>query len=188
MTDLLELAARFNAYKDRENTLLWLKTATPWVGDLAYFTIIYKPLSGAISAPTLDRLLAPPALRVLFAKCNGAHLFGGRLSIYGIAEKQLLDRSDPYSLPPFSIERANQLWAGDVDRYLVFAFYRFDGSVACIDRETLEVTIFSPRADRRCVAASSLNEWLTSEFDRFSSFFDHEGHLLTGEGSIRPPD
>ena len=186
---LLHLASRFKENGDRETDNVWLKTATPWVGDLAYFSVIYKPASRRLVERCLDELESPMELREFYAECNGAHLFGGQLSVYGIVPPgQLLNRSDPYSLPPFNLGQASQRWRNDADRYLPFGFYQYDGSQVCIDRSTSEAVLFGPEAKMTASRWMNFWQWLDAEFSRFSSFFDDQGRPLGPNSLVGPKE
>ncbi len=182
--DLLQLASRFDENANRETGNVWLMTATPWVGDLAYFSVVYKPAPLSLVESSLGRLRAPDALYEFYQGYNGAHLFGGRLSIYGVVpEGQLLDRSDPYSLPPFNLERYQ---SGD-SNFLSFGFYQADGSQVFLDRRTSEAVVLDGETREVVFHWEDFWAWLGGEFERFSVSFDQQGRLVGSDALIGPP-
>jgi hypothetical protein len=190
--DLRDLVSQFREANDRESESAYFRTHVPWVAPLAYFNIIYKPALGDVLREAISRLDIPPVFAQFLAVQNGAILFSGALSIYGVLRPgQLLNRSEPFSLPPFDIDDENLNWPScDPERFLAIAGYGFDGSRVCIDRRNLDIHLFQrgERELKRTPAANwkDLDGWLTSEVVRLSCLFDHEGHRLTNEAETLP--
>lgn len=78
------------------------------------------------------------------------------------------------------------MWGRDRQRLLVFGFYRSDGSRVCIDRESSVIELYGPDKKGPLYAWSRFEDWLTSEFQRFSERFDKSGRVI-GDGVILPP-
>ena len=122
---------------------------------------------------------------------NGANLFGGAVYIYGVVPPgRLLNRSDPFSLPPFSIEQANS--AGyhrrdsDPDRIWIGG-YGFDGSQVCLDRRDGDIKLL-PRHSERVVASwGNFESWITDEISRLSLLFDRNGKRFVDDSMTLPP-
>jgi len=133
----------------------------------------------------------PPPLVDVLAQHNGAMLFSDALSLYGVVRQgQMLNRSDPFSLPPYNIESENRSWPPpDRDRFLKIGGYGFDGSGVCIDRDYLRVVVFRRREKLPFRSWPSLDAWLTSEINRLSDLFDATGRRLVEESETLPsPD
>jgi hypothetical protein len=186
--DLLSMTSRFRPYNDKDNANASFRTLVPWVAPEAYLNIIYKPAPPAFLSTVAAKWSFPPAVVDFFSKQNGANLFSGALSLYGVVEPgRLLNRRDPFSLPPFNIEDENSSWKFDRDRLLVLGGYSFDGSTACVDRADGQIHVYRQRQKTPTVSWSSLSAWLTSEVARLGSLFDDEGRMTGLESETGPP-
>lgn len=189
MTSIIDLVARFRPHMDRESEQAWFRTLVPWVAPEAYLNIIFKPADEATLASVATELQLPGAVIDLLRQHNGAHLFSGALNIFGVTPAgQLLNRRDPYSLPPFSIERENKPWRLQPDpQYLVVAAYGFDGAMVCAQRSDSRVFLFR-KGDRVPVASwDGLDSWIVSECNRLSTLFEDDGHLLRARSETAYP-
>ena len=134
----------------------------------------------------------PAPFMDLLKKQNGAILFAGSLSVYGVlSTNKSLNREQPFMLPPFDIEDENKRWPPyDPERLLCIGGYGFDGSGACIDREDGRIHVF--RRATRTLAKSpvatwpSLDTWIRTEVSRLSSLFDSKGNRLADESLTIP--
>jgi hypothetical protein len=122
---------------------------------------------------------------------NGAILFSGSLSIYGVLEPGQRISREPMLRPPFNIEDENASWPPhEPDRLLAIGGYGFDGSSICIDRRDFGIALFQ-RGEallRRepTLSWDSLDQWLRSEISRLSNLFDTSGRMLVEESQTVP--
>ena len=115
-------------------------------------------------------------------------LFAGSLNLYGVVEAgRLLNREDPFSLPPFNIEQENKSWSFHPGRLLVVGGYRFDGSRACIDRSDGQIHVFKKGQRIPAVSWGSLDSWLMGEIARLGLLFDDDGKRTGPESETGPP-
>lgn len=172
----------------REGVWGWFVTPTPWVGSAAYFHVVFKPAPTDALRDVAERWRFPNALVDLLSRNNGAILFCGSISVYGVhLAGQLLNRTDPYARLPFNIEWENDTWRYERERLLVIGAYRQDGSVACIDRTTSGVIIFPRGGDEPIAAFDNLGHWLTSEIARYRNLYDEQGRLFGTAEETGPP-
>ena len=163
-------------------------TPMPWSGPAAHLHIVFKPAPEKALRDASTRLRFPNDLQQLLAAHNGAVLFRGDLAVYGVHEEgQLLNRTDPFARLPFNIEWENDSWWLDRDRLLVVGGYRFDGSRACIDRETSRITVFPRNGDEPLVVFRNLDDWLGKEISRYQQLYSVEGQLLGDADETGPP-
>ncbi len=172
----------------RESPAAWFVTPTPWVAPQAYFHVVYKPAPHDALASAAKAWLFPPPLIDLLARNNGARLFSGALSVYGVVPLgQRLNRLEPFSLPPFNIERENESWALDPDHLVVVGGYQLDGSRACVDRRDSRVLVFARGDMQPSASFVSLGAWLECEIERYHGLFDKDGHLTGAPEEVGPP-
>lgn len=189
---VLELLAAFDNVNNREGTFAFFQTHVPWVAPEAYLNIVFKPASDEVLAGVIRRLRIPHVFVDFLAHQNGAILFSGALSVYGVhAPNQCLDRLDVFGRLPFNIEDENtRCDVGDSHRLLAVGSYGFDGSRVCIDRRDLSVSVFEKQnADAWPTLSTrweSLEDWVRSEITRISALFDPQGHLLVPERETLP--
>jgi hypothetical protein len=187
-TDLQSLISTFRPLDDRENSVASFRTLVPWVGPEAYLNIIYRPAPHRLLLQVAERLRFPPTVIDFLQRQNGAILFSGSLSLYGVVEAgQLLSRQDGLSLPPFNIERENATWQFHPHRLLVVGGYAFDGSRACIDRSTGRVHLFKKKEPNPKASWPNLDHWLTNEIGRLRTLFDDNGRRIAPESETGPP-
>jgi hypothetical protein len=190
--NLLDLLSQFRKANDRENENAHFLTQAPWVAPLAYLNVIFKPAPKEVLNSAVLRMAIPPVFSEFLAVQNGAILFSGALSVYGaVRPGQLLNRSEPFSLPPFSLDDHNPMqYVPEADRFLAIGGYGYDGSRVCVYRRGLSIHLF-PRGKTELQRTASfiwmnLSEWLTSEVSRLSTLFDSDGHRLADEIETLP--
>jgi hypothetical protein len=129
----------------------------------------------------------PPTLIAFLEKQNGAILFSGALSIYGVHRAgQLLNRNDEFSRLPFNIETENHNWP-PVNRKLFLAIgdYSVDGSQVCIDRSNSRLYLFQRGVAGLAKVPScsweNIDEWIVGEVGRLSTMFDSRGKRVVDE-------
>lgn len=189
---LLELVSNSAPVDDRETSHAYFRTHVPWVASEAYLHIIFKPLPDDALVQTAQRLRMPLVLLDFLKVQNGAILFSGALSIYGVKPPgQHINRSDPFSRPPIDIEHENSNWPPyDPDRFLAIGGYGFDGSGVCINRKSFRIDFFNRGEGSLSETASfswnSLDEWVRDENSRLSTLFDSTGRRLVNESETVP--
>jgi hypothetical protein len=93
--DLLKLLPRSASEGDRESRTAFFLTHVPWVAPLAYLHVVFKPIEQRLLQSAIVGLEMPSAHISLFERQNGASLFSGAMSIYGVHPSgQLLHRED----------------------------------------------------------------------------------------------
>lgn len=189
---LIPLLSRFRNVDDRESETALFLTHVPWVASQAYLNIVFKPAAIDTVRRVARSLELPHTFRNFLESQNGAILFSGALSIYGVhCPGQLLNRSDPFSRLPFDIELENSNHPpDDPTRLFAIGGYGMDGSRVCMDRYNLKVEVW-PRDTSRLgpnpsFSWSSLNEWIASEVARLSMLFSESGKLLAAESETLP--
>ncbi len=186
--DLLSLISRFRPFDDRENANASFRTRVPWVAPEAYLNIIYKPAPPKLLSEIAGKLSFPLSVIDFLRQHNGAMLFSGSLSLFGVVEPgRLLNRQDTFSLPPFNIEDENESWSFHRDRLLVVGGYQFDGSSACIDRSDGKIHVFKRKQRIPTISWPSLEFWLTNEIARLGLLFDDDGKRTGSEAETGPP-
>jgi hypothetical protein len=186
--NLLQALPPLKPREDRESSVAWFKTLVPWVAPEAYFHIVFKPAPPKLLAKVSAKLRFPKPVVDFLAVQNGAMLFSGSISVYGVVEEgTLLNRRDPFSLPPFNIEQETSGWSVDPERLLVLGGYQFDGSRVCIDRVDSHIYVYQPKARQPGASWPSLEQWLSEEIARLSALFDREGRLVGSEAATGPP-
>src|SRR4029077_4010155 len=190
--NLLRALSNFEAVNDRESETAFFRTHIPSMAPLAYLNIIFKGAREEMLLGAAQRLRMPEPLIESLRQHNGAILFSGALSIYGVHRPgQLLYREDPLFDLPFNIELENRNWPPhDRGRFLAFAGYGFDGSTVCIDRGDSRIYLFQ-RGKETLVATAShswqdLDAWLNSEIIRLSVLFEARGKRLVDESQTVP--
>ena len=190
--EVLRLLSTFENLNDRESESAFFCTHVPQAGSLAYLNIVFKPAETDVLRRVAVQLQMPAALAEFLNVQNGAILFSGALSIYGVHRSgQLLNRGDPFFDLPFNIEEENRNWPPpDSTRFLAIGGYSFDGSIVCIDRTDSSLSLFG-RGQRGLLPTPlfnwpSLQAWLTTEITRLSVFFDRRGTRLVDESLTVP--
>ena len=177
--DLFNLLQRFRELNDFDNETAFFRTNVPWEGPQAYLHTIYRPAPNELLAQVAAKLRFPTPVFEFLSRHNGAILFSGGLSVYGVVEPgSLLRRDNGFALPPFNIEGANKFWSVDPERLLVIGTYYFDSSQACIDRSTGRIFYFKKDQKTPEFSWPSFDSWLREEIARLCSLFDTDGKIL----------
>jgi hypothetical protein len=187
--DLLKSVASFDIRGDRETSIAFFRTHVPWVGSAAYLHVVYKPAPKDLVLAVAEKLRMPETFVQFLYLQNGADLFAGALSIFGaVPAGQLLNRTDPFSLPPFSIENENSGRVSfDRDRFLAVGGYGFDASTVCIDRENGLISLFPPDLGTPSFSWPNFEDWISSEIARLFVLFDRSGKRLVEGRATLPP-
>lgn len=133
----------------------------------------------------------PEVVRRFLELQNGAILFSGAINIFGVhSPEQLLPRDDPFAALPYNIELENENHpTPESNRFLSVGSYGFDGSLVCIDRQSLRIYVFKRGASKGSsplCAWHSLDEWIESEIVRLSVLYDRTGRRLVDESRTLP--
>lgn len=190
--DVLPLLAKFDDFRDHETQRAYFRTQVPWIGQNAYLNVVFKGAPKDALRQITRELAMPISLTEFLAVQNGANLFSGAMSVYGIHHPgQLLYRADAFFDLPFNIEDENSSWPPyDSERCLAIGGYSFDGSTICVDRGDSRIFLFR-RGQGRLLATPerswpSLDEWITSEITRLGFLFDRTGRRLVDESQTLP--
>lgn len=193
MIDIRRLLPDSSTAKNRESATAFFLCPDPWIAPLAYLHIIFKPVSDPLLKSLTAELELPLPLHFFFKQQNGAILFSGALSFYGLhTPGQLLNREDPFSRLPFDLQNEGGSWSPvNPKQFLVIGGYGFDGSTICIDRSNLRVVMFKRVKTGLAKVPShsweTLEDCVVSEIARLSAIFDKSGGLLV-DGRLTVPD
>lgn len=189
---VLQALTEYRNVDDRESDEAFFRTRVPWCGEAAYLHIVFKPIEKKTLLEASARLSIPPVLSRFFSLQNGAILFAGAISIYGVhSPGQKLRRTDPLFALPFNLETENSNWPpSDPYRFLTVGGYGFDGSRVCIDRITDQMFLFQ-RGEHALLSTPSkswpsFEQWLQNEIARLALLFDSTGRRLVDEGLTIP--
>jgi len=191
--DLLKLLPHSASEDDRKSPTAFFWTHVPWVAPLAYLHVIFKPIEQILLEPTISGCGMPFSYTSFLQLPNGAILFSGALSIYGVHPAgQLLNREDPLLQLPFNVEVENSNWPpANRHRFLTIGGYGFDGSRACIDREDLRIYLFKREINGLSkdplLVWEDLETWIIGEIDRLSTMFDTRGRRLVEDERLTLP-
>lgn len=185
MLSLIDYLSKFVAFRDCTSATAIFRTLTPWVAPEAYLNIIYHPVDSDVLGTAESRAQIPEPLKAFYRLQNGAVLFNGRLSVYGLVRAgTLINRSDPYSNPPWDLFDYNptKRWP---------AWVKIGGYPELPGDTFLEVgSGVIELANKKNVAISrwpSLEDWLSRELTRMSQLFDEFGRPLESEEVINSP-
>ena len=160
--------------------------------ELPLIFTLFLSLPDDLLSRAATKLKMPVSFVDFLRTQNGAVLFSGALSIYGIhSPGQLLHREDPDFALPFNIEDENQNWPpADRVLYLTIGGYSFDGSRVCINRNDGRVYLFERGIQSLLQLPShsweSLEQWIMSEVIRLTALFDRRGKRLVDESQTLP--
>lgn len=186
--DLMHELSHYEPVDDRENDIAFFRVHRPELGSAAYLHVIYKAPNPDSLRKVAENLRLPQEFSSFLQKQNGANLFSNSLYLFGIVPKgQMLNRKDPFSLPPFDLQWENDNLDGvDRERFLAIGGYGFDGSTTFIDRSNDQVVAL-PRGESKLLASwSHFSIWIRAEIDRLSALFSSRGERLVNESETVP--
>jgi hypothetical protein len=173
---------------ERESGTAFFYNFAPWVAPKAYLHIIFKGASASALSEVGNLMRLPQSWRETLLLQNGAVIFSGAMSVYGLhASGALLNRKDVFEGLPFSIVAENRSWPPkDPERHVVIGSYDFDGTRAILDRQDGSV-IAMPRKNETILNHwPDTDSWLTEELDRLSKLFDEGGRMRVSEQETLP--
>jgi hypothetical protein len=167
---------------ERESGTAYFYNHAPWVAPLAYLHILFKGATKRALSDNSALLRLPKYWLEFLTVQNGAILFSGAFSIYGVKETgALLNRRDVFQRGPFLIESENKSWQPkDRQREIVIGGYSYDGTLAVLDRDKGTVSAVSRKNHNLLMSWAGPDEWLTEEMDRLSKLFDKSGKITVG--------
>jgi hypothetical protein len=189
--ELLSLLTRFDTVNDRESKTAFFRTHVPWVAEFGYLHIIFKPLQASALHQAAARLDLPSPVFDFLRQQNGAILFSGALSIFGVHPGgQLLNRKDPFGRMPFDIESENYNSPPVNQHLLAVGGYGYNGANVCIDKRDSKLYLFQRENGRLAKAPyacwDNLEDWIVGEINRLSAIFDVRGKRLVAESQTVP--
>lgn len=164
---------------ERESSTAYFYNHAPWVAPFAYLHIVFKGAERGALNTIGDMLQIPESWRNVLSIQNGAILFSGAISFYGVhAPGTLLNRTDLFNRLPFSIEAENRSWPPPRrEIQVVIGGYSYDGTRAVLDGSNGSVSAM-PRKSSIIVASwPNTDTWIKSELTRMAALFDSEGRI-----------
>jgi hypothetical protein len=152
----------------------------PQLAPYGYLHIIFAPTDRQVLVHSAQYLLIPECLQSFFSTQNGANLFFGRLSIFGILERgRLLNRGADRVQAPFDIEKENSRWNFlPEEEWLLIAAYSYDGTQVTLHRSGGNVRAVERKSHKPLSEWPSLDVYLRNEIKRLTPLFDTAGNLL----------
>jgi hypothetical protein len=174
---------------ERESGTAFFYNFAPWIAPKAYLHVVFR---GA-SPETLDevgrkKLRLPESWLDTLSHQNGAMLFSGAMSIYGLHNPgALLNRTNIYERLPFNIVSENRSWpVKPVERYVRIGGYDYDGTGAVLDRESGAVLAIPRKSETVLQKWPDADAWINCEITRLATLFDSEGMIRVAEGDTVP--
>lgn len=126
----------------------------------------------------------PPHLKEVYSECNGLHLFGTSLCVYGIRSHFRRDASAAFE--PFDLLRHSEesrtvhhpLKGNHADERVFFAGYDWDNSHAYTLPDDGTVYFCEAGSAEATVKWPSVMDYLLSEYDRIAKLYDEEGYPI----------
>ncbi len=173
---------------ERESGTAFFFNHAPWIAPKAYLHIVFKGAAPSALNDVGDLLHLPDSWRQMLAIQNGAILFSGSLSVYGVhASGALLNRRDVFEQLPYSIISENRSWPmKDRDRFVVLGGYDYDGSRAVLDTHDGSVIVVPRKHETILNRWQDTNLWLTEELRRLSLLFGDDGKIRVSEEDTLP--
>ena len=161
----------------------------PAQGELAYLHALYGPLSDSeieFLEEKIKRKL-PERLRLFYQRHNGCHLFLQNLFVYGLRRSWKRSDLDLMSRNPFDIYIPAMTTTPCSLSGQGFAISGYDDkSIVFIETDGSVMRMSSDR-DKQCLNQwHCFDDWLFSEFDRLSKFFDEYGNSALGQAELVP--
>jgi hypothetical protein len=178
----------------RNSNLIESKTAyfnqnVPSIAPEAYLHTIFKPLPAPVVSALPHFRELPAIWKDFFAIQNGADLFSGAISLYGLhphgqmlSRKGGLDSRLPFDLANESSNRPPP----NPKENLKIGGYGFDGSLVCLNRKDESISVFRRDGSELIALWHSPTSWLTNEIARIGMLFDSSGNRLGDEIETRP--
>ena len=167
---------------ERESDTAFFFNQAPWVAPLAYLHTVFKPASRAALLENAQHLSLPEYWRTQLSAANGAILYSGAVSIYGVVDTHALhNRRDLFNRQPFRIVDENHSWPPpDSRNEVVIGSYYCDGTRAILNIPSGQVSAVPRKSTQVLTQWASTDEWITSELARLQVLHDDSGKLLVG--------
>ena len=189
MTVDLKKALEDQGWKvERESGTALFYNFAPWIAPQAYLHIVFKGADHTALSEVGDLIGLPENWRETLSVQNGAILFSGAMSVYGVhAHGTLLNRMDVFERLPFSIVNENRSWPPkDRERYVVIGGYSYDGTRAILDRQDGSVIAMPRKSEKPLRRWLNGDSWLKEELERLSRLFDESGKIRVSEEETLP--
>lgn len=173
---------------ERESGTAFFYNFAPWIAPKAYLHIVFRGANASDLAEVGKYISLPKTWMDVLSQQNGAILFSGAMSIYGVhVPGTLLDRSNFFEQLPFSIVSENRSWPPvERERYVCIGGYRYDGTRAIMDREDGTIRAM-PRNNQSVLKEwSDASAWLAGELGRLAGLFDEVGRIRVSEEHTLP--
>jgi hypothetical protein len=164
---------------ERESSVASFYNFAPWIAPQAYLHIVFKPADKEVLKEIGNLLRLPQGWQDILHAQNGAILFSDAISIYGVrSSTALVNRSDVFELPPYSIVDGNRSWpVKPTERFVVIGGYAYDGTRAVLDRHDGSVLALPRKSEKVLGRWPNSDSWLSEELTRLSMLFDREGKI-----------
>jgi hypothetical protein len=173
---------------ERESGTAFYFNFAPWVAPKAYLHTVFREADAPVLQEIGDELRLPQSWSDTLSQQNGAILFSGAMSVFGVyAPGTLLNRTDVFEQLPFSILSENRSWPPkDRERYVVIGGYGYDGTRAVMDRQDGSVSAIPRKSETAINRWNNIESWLNEELDRLSKLFEESGKIRTEAGDTLP--
>jgi len=173
---------------EHESSTAYFYNHVPWVAPQAYLHIVFKGADRYGLREVGDKLGLPEGWRNVLEIQNGAILFSGSISLYGVhAPGAFLNRSDFFNRMPFSIEGENRSWPPkDRGAQVAIGGYSYDGTRAVLDLAREQVAAMPRKSTTVLENWLSAESWVKTELQRLRTMFDNQGKILVAEADTLP--
>lgn len=187
-SSLIEILTSQGWSLERESDTASFYNHAPWVAPQAYLHIVFKPASDAALSENGRLLPLPEIWQAQLALANGAMLYSGAMSIYGVVDSHaLLNRTDLFNQQPFRIALENGSWPPpDQKNEVVIGGYDYDGTRAILNVRSGQVSAVPRKSTEVLKRWANPDAWITSEMARLRSLHDDTGKLIVGSKETLP--
>lgn len=174
--------------RERESSAATFYNFTPWIAPQAYLHIVFKPADKTALNEVSCLINLPITWQDALAEQNGAILYSDAISIYGVRSSgALLNRTDVFEMPPFSIVDVNRSWPVEPrERFLVIGSYSYNGTRVVLDKDDGSVLAIPRQSEKLLCRWPDPDAWISDELRRLSMLFDREGRILVSMEQTLP--
>jgi hypothetical protein len=179
MLELKQILEEYGWTLERESGTAYFYNFAPWIAPNAYLHIVFKGANKHSLEVVGDEIQLPQGWRDTLATQNGAILYSGAISFFGVNfPTALMSRADVFEGPPFSIVDENRNWPSkEPDRYVSIGGYGYDGTRAVLDRRDGDVFAMPRKTDSVLRRWPDADTWVRQELDRLTKLFDRDGKI-----------